>query len=613
MDQSDTQAPRLNPNVDFPYEYLPQGQIRLLTIHSVKDKALELSLEHHPYNTDLKYDALSYAWNPGDGARMPPVQIRCDDVSFHVSSDLSQAITQLGALKASRLWVDYICIDQSNQKEKDWQLPLMGQYYSWAKMVWIWLGPSHGHSDLAMQRIGEFASKLPMLNIANPVTNEWLNENELPEKHNDLWEGIDYLFTREWFNRLWTLQEFALASQSTFICGRRIATGPQFVSVAIEFRRLGLVSLSRGGRIPRVGFKDGYHFPTLASRYWEAKNETGGIALHLAVQLGRFKEAKGSNAHDRIYGLLGLLDPGVVKQITVNYDLPWWDVYVDVGKVSLMTSSHLEWLAQCQSSWRPKGLLPSWCGNLMAENEAAPFSYECYFAGFIWKEPSTPHFEFPAGTNNHLLIKGASFAKIESVAKFSEKWDVEAGPLDGGPAKFQYTLRWMTECLAMARTIPGMSSSAIPEAFLRTLVADVLTGGSTGHSDEQLKDMWACAYLLISRIISNDDTLFLDTRTQNSAHTFLDSVFHACRFRRFFITRDQSTTEQRLALGPDQVQVGDHVLVIKDACMPFVLRKNEKADVYRMLGPAYVRGRMMGQIPKLVAEGKLHWESFEIA
>lgn len=143
MDHSANQAPQCNLNADFPYEDLPQGQIRLLIIRSAKDMALDLSLEHYRYNTDLEYEALSYASRPADGAQIPSqFRIQCNGASFYISSDLSQAIRCVAALKASLpLWVDYLCTDQENIKEKEWQLKSMGEYYARARMVWIWLGP----------------------------------------------------------------------------------------------------------------------------------------------------------------------------------------------------------------------------------------------------------------------------------------------------------------------------------------------------------------------------------------------------------------------------------------------------------------------------------------
>jgi hypothetical protein len=594
----------LDPNAAFPYENLQEGEIRLITIRLGEDGALDLSLFHCNLNEEeLKYDALTYAWNPTSEANIPPVKITCNRAPFCISYDLSKALKQLIVLKVFLVWVDFICINQNDSRDKEHQVPLMDQYYSKANMVWVWLGPSYGNSDHAMLRMSDLASRLPSFSVAQPATTQWLNQNGLPGRDDPFWEGIDSIFTREWFNRLWTMQEFALAQRSTFICGSLTATGAQVSSVATELMRLGLVALARKNRIPRVGFKDGYHFTTIASAYKKAKDENGYLPLHLAVQLGRFKEAKGSCAHDRIYALLGLLDPDVRDKIKVSYEQPWWDIYVHVGQISLKTSSHLEWLAQCQSTWRPIDLLPSWCGNFMAENEATPFIYDSYFAGSRnnYQNWNTSHIEFPIGCNNALLTNGIFVGSVTSVARLSEKWDVEKGLLHSSSDKFKYTLRWMSEGLEMARTIHGMSSSTVPEAYLRTLIADNLSDGSTDYTYEQLKEMWEAAHLLMIRIISNDRTVHLTTQTQNLGYKFLDSVWNACRFRRLFIVTDQQTREERLSLGPDQVQEGDRVVVLKSACMPFVLRENQEKDVYKMLGPAYVRGRMKGQIPELEA------------
>lgn len=75
------------------------------------------------------------------------------------------------------------------------------------------------------------------------------------------------------------------------------------------------------------------------------------------------------------------------------------------------------------------------------------------------------------------------------------------------------------------------------------------------------------------------------------ANDFLDAMFHACRSRKFF-----AASGPRLYLGPDQIQAGDLVVVFETARMPFVLRKLKNKPTYWLLGPAYVRGRMMGQV-----------------
>lgn len=610
MNRSDAQETQARDNTVLPYQTLTKGQIRLLTIDQTANEPFRLSLNHHPYDARLEYDALSYAWNPSDEAtRQPQVQVRCNAASFELSSNLYQAIKSLAILNISRpIWIDYICIDQTNIEEKEWQLPLMGQYYSRAKMVWIWLGQAHGHTDSAMEAMAGLALKLPTLRVSQPVTDAWLLHNDLPLSSDSLWDGIDDIYTREWFNRLWTMQEFVLAARTTFICGLEVATMAQLVTVAREFLRLGLVAVSRRDRIPHVGYKDGYHFSTFDSRYREAKDDNGNISLHLALQLGRFKKARNSKQHDRVYALLGLLSPVITAEIPISYDLSWWEMYIEVGKVSLKTSDHFDLLTQCQSAWRPKDL-PSWCPNFSAENEAAPFSYECYFAGYIWDMRCNPHIEFVAEHKSHILVRGASFTTIKSVAKLPEKGDSEQDVLNGRIESLHEISRRMNECLKLAReVIPESYFQPVPEAFLRVLVADVLEGHKTGHSFEVLKTMWASTQAWISYMIRDGDTSSLNAETSDAAHTFLDSVLHVCRSRRFFVTADH-----RLGLGPDRVDIGDQVLIIKDAHMPFVIRAHERSGVYRMLGPAYIRGFMMGQVPKMIAAGELQWGSFEIA
>lgn len=57
------------------------------------------------------------------------------------------------------LWIDSICIDQSNLAEKSMQVALMGQIYSLASSVMVWLG----EWDHAMvEAVGSLKSLLPM-------------------------------------------------------------------------------------------------------------------------------------------------------------------------------------------------------------------------------------------------------------------------------------------------------------------------------------------------------------------------------------------------------------------------------------------------------------------
>lgn len=71
---------------------------------------------------------------------------------WSVTKNLTEALihfrhTQLPTI----VFVDALCIDQSNIEEKNSQVPLMGRIYGQATVVRCWLGPPAAGSDRAME------------------------------------------------------------------------------------------------------------------------------------------------------------------------------------------------------------------------------------------------------------------------------------------------------------------------------------------------------------------------------------------------------------------------------------------------------------------------------
>ena len=87
------------------------------------------------------YGALSYTW--GDQSQTRPILL--NDTVFHVGRNLEAALRRLtrhpdyadGGLK---LWVDAICINQGDLRERGRQVRRMGDIFSRALIVTIWLG-----------------------------------------------------------------------------------------------------------------------------------------------------------------------------------------------------------------------------------------------------------------------------------------------------------------------------------------------------------------------------------------------------------------------------------------------------------------------------------------
>jgi hypothetical protein len=101
-----------------------------------------VDLDERPHFT-----ALSYVWgSPGSDT------IICQDILVPVTPNCYSALLHLRKkLGAYCIWVDAICIDQSNLKEREQQVTLMGEIYKGAEKVFIWLGPGNTARERAME------------------------------------------------------------------------------------------------------------------------------------------------------------------------------------------------------------------------------------------------------------------------------------------------------------------------------------------------------------------------------------------------------------------------------------------------------------------------------
>lgn len=116
----------------------------------------ELSVHSLDKSDTLSYTALSYVWGPEPTL----TTANEDDTLVLGGKPIPARENLLHALRSFQkrndegyIWVDAVCINQSDLEEKKTQIALMGQIYSAAERTIIWLGPKEGDSDLAMDFI----------------------------------------------------------------------------------------------------------------------------------------------------------------------------------------------------------------------------------------------------------------------------------------------------------------------------------------------------------------------------------------------------------------------------------------------------------------------------
>jgi hypothetical protein len=85
-----------------------------------------------------RYDALSYTWATEDGDYSKTGRIHCADGVIPVTENCEAALRRLRSSSAPRqLWVDAICIDQTNIEERNHQVGMMDQIFRLALTVHI--------------------------------------------------------------------------------------------------------------------------------------------------------------------------------------------------------------------------------------------------------------------------------------------------------------------------------------------------------------------------------------------------------------------------------------------------------------------------------------------
>jgi hypothetical protein len=139
---------------------LERPAFRLLQLLKGKGSAIECILyQAYLDGADtVPYDALSYTWGGMDKTSTVTV----DGETFDVTENLHSALQHLRSEDIDRvLWVDAVCIDQGNERERGHQVRQMCKIYSQAEEVIVWLDQATEDTDTFMEslrRLEEYSS-----------------------------------------------------------------------------------------------------------------------------------------------------------------------------------------------------------------------------------------------------------------------------------------------------------------------------------------------------------------------------------------------------------------------------------------------------------------------
>jgi hypothetical protein len=190
-----------------PFQYTPLTQpdsIRLLRFSKTIPPSISPIIELFQIclcSTPVPiYKALSYTW--GEASNLVAVQITAGSSTkasqINVTPNCAAALQRLYENDPEvPIWIDAICIDQSNLEERAQQVSIMRDVYKLASQTIIFLGTQDKDSDIAMNYFSQFRdskavrlARLQEVDLQSPVPG-----------------AIQRFFSRPWFERVWVLQE----------------------------------------------------------------------------------------------------------------------------------------------------------------------------------------------------------------------------------------------------------------------------------------------------------------------------------------------------------------------------------------------------------------------
>lgn len=588
------------------YTPLPNpDSIRLLKIHPGKPgQEITCTLHLACLSDDLPhYEALSYVWITRPGEK----SITCDGYKKDVPVNLHDALEQLRYPRQHRVvWVDKLCINQSDLKEKNEQVRKMHHVYRSGTRVIVWLGIDDG--DTARPA---FAILCTIVNAhrnnTTPVSYTIIRKHHSysvpcihspPALGSKEWATVLMLFINKWWLRMWVLQEIVLAPAATIVWGSAELDW-QVVCDAIDVIR---TQPHLHNLLENRAFQNAYIMNHLGKLPLDKLRHTHPF-LHL-LDLSRSFDV--THPKDKIYGLLGFrtgamegsagsTDPSFVLP---DYDSSVNEVYTYIARKMLLEQQNLDVLSfttHIEPDFTKELQLPSWVPDWNSKAVIYPFmgfgSKNQHRAG-LFKE-----MEILQSQNTDVLcLKGVMVDVV-----FDKSPSTPHSDLYDSTPDLKRLLEWCKKSRATVSTVAA------------TLTAGRNNDGVFITNEEQhLADF--CAFLL------NMDPMYLRSTWSEDADTLSDlarKVGNPDRARetlwRFSCYRSAFTTESgSLGFGPGAVQTGDVIVVLWGGQVPYVLREEEKGW-FQFVGECFTEGFMDGEVAdKLDAEHGYVERTFEM-
>ncbi|KAK6720964.1 hypothetical protein SNK05_004058 [Fusarium graminearum] len=329
-------------NETFPYKPLDPEDfpIRVLQVESGDIlESLSCSLVNYADATEQGWTCLSYTW----GTEPPSKDITINGTSFPVRPNVYNFLRQAQRQGLTNLWIDSICINQSDTNERNAQVRLMSQIFSDAKLVIVWLGQTSPALERAIKHLdSSFPADTVTIRAAEaqPVCCQLS-----PAECSSLFEACGAAI----WTRRWVKQEIMLPEKVVLYCGQASISTNVFFAIMdglVDYATLHnhtapvpepSDSIQPDFSVeeqdePKACFYDSRNFDQLHRHCanvlaFYSTIRAKGRQKQLPMLLKMFQDSDCTDFHDHVYAFRGLMERGL--EFPVDYNMVNIDVFLE--------------------------------------------------------------------------------------------------------------------------------------------------------------------------------------------------------------------------------------------------------------------------------------------
>ncbi|KAL1597723.1 hypothetical protein SLS60_008209 [Paraconiothyrium brasiliense] len=578
---------------------LSTDEIRLVEITpgSTKDD-LSLQMRVWPLTQSLPFTALSYTWggsqmispvrlNGTEFLLMPNVKAFFDEILTR--SERSYASPPRRDWMATRFWIDSICINQKDNKEKSSQVSRMTEIFKWAEIVLTWLGPETGDNGVGSSVVETCGQG--QANDEDDEGDEGDEGNEFLEETSEDDETFNKRFlamtSLPYWTRAWVIQEATTPHRKRNAIVWR-------GNISLELDTVVGEALMVSSEPPSSGNSPLLHkgidtFRLLAAMKFRRKcagsvialpgpiGTTGAIGIYTLFSCMR--SISSTDPRDRIYALLPLTNMAHIEDLAPDYSISVEALYQKVATCMIREEGNLNILGFSGQTGKRNLRLPSWVPDWTSFSSSRAFP-RCSIDsisgeyGNLYKASTCKFDGWIDEKCGRLQVRGF---KVDSVHSCSatrlpagalEIIDSETDADDDMDDDIWVEFFWKNFAL---QRVSEHTRCSCREALAHIVCADL----EDDIDFEKFRRGGSVAIPELNTITG----LLLEAR---------ELVRDITLWRRLF-----DTTGGYLGLGPRYIQKGDSICILHGCQFPMVLRP--LGESWEIVGEAYIHGLMDGE------------------